>query len=190
LSLYYGQHSSYSFRYDRPCRRFASVPAHATISSERGALSEPVLARLAACVEGYRKHAALPANRRRRVGLVVRGANVADRLAIATYVADRLKTTIAFLDAAHLEGAHADDAADYIRPLVENVRRVALVEGLTSDLDARLHSALLWSSRDVLVVACVEGSEFFDPRLAKRFPFVVDCRAKVRSLPFVTALRV
>jgi hypothetical protein len=166
------------------------VPACSAISHEPATLSEPVVARLAACVQGYRKHAALPANRRRRVGLVVRGANVADRLAIATYIADRLKTTIAFLDAAHVEEAHDDDASDYVRPLVENARRVALVEGLTGDLDARLRSALLWSSRDVLVVACVEGSEVLDARLAKRFPFVVDCRAKVRSLPFVTALRV
>ncbi len=149
-----------------------------------------MLERLGGCVARYERQVAQPAKRRRRVGIMVRGANTADRLAIATYVAGRLGTSIAIVDAGRVEGAHDEDAAEYLQPLIENVRRVALVEGLTADLDARLRNALLWSSRDVFVVACLEGSDLLDARLTACFPFVFDCRVKVRPLPFVTALRV
>lgn len=153
-------------------------------------LPQAVVGRLAACAARYEKQSALPEKRRRRVGVLVRGATSAQRLAIAAFFAHRLDLQIAMFDSGHVEGAHDDDAADYVRPLVENTRRVALVEGLTGDLDARLRNALVWSSRDVLVVACAEGSELLDARLAQCFAFVVDCRAKVRSMPSVTALRV
>jgi hypothetical protein len=165
-----------------PSKRFSG--------NERALFSEPVLARLTLCLERFHEQEARPARRRRRVGIVVRGASPAQRLAIATFFAERLTTNIAFLDAAYVEDVDDVDAADYVLPLIENVRRVALVEGLTDDLDPRLRTALLWSSREVLVVACVGGNERLDARMAACYPLVVDCRVKVRSLPFATALRV
>ena len=153
-------------------------------------LTQAILGRLAACAARYEKQSSLPEKRRRCVGVLVRGANTAQRMAIAAYFVHRLDLKIIVLDSGQIESVHEDDVADYVRPLVENTRRVALVEGLTGDLDARLRNALVAASTDVLVVACSEGSELLDARLAKGFQYVVDCRAKVRSLPFVTALRV
>lgn len=141
-------------------------------------LPAEIFARLEKLAKTYDKQSTLPESKRSRLGVLLVGATGAQQRSIAAYLTNRLALRSVAIDAASVEGVEETDVIEKLSPLIEQTARVAMVYGLSNDVDVRVRDALRASKPDVFVVGCVDADVAIDGALRRSFGSILEVEPK------------